>query len=32
LKELGDDSALFDFNHPLAGITLRVDIDLLGVL
>jgi FKBP-type peptidyl-prolyl cis-trans isomerase SlpA len=32
LKELGDDSALFDFNHPLAGLTLRVDIDLLGVL
>jgi FKBP-type peptidyl-prolyl cis-trans isomerase SlpA len=32
LKELGDDNALFDFNHPLAGITLRVDIDLLGVL
>ena len=32
LKELGEDSALFDFNHPLAGLTLRVDIDLLGVL
>ena len=32
LKEFGADSALFDFNHPLAGITLRVDIDLLGVL
>jgi FKBP-type peptidyl-prolyl cis-trans isomerase SlpA len=32
LKEFGDESALFDFNHPLAGITLRVDIDLLGVL
>jgi FKBP-type peptidyl-prolyl cis-trans isomerase SlpA len=32
LKELSDESALFDFNHPLAGITLRVDIDLLGVL
>ena len=32
LKELGTDSALFDFNHPLAGITLRVDVDLLGVL
>ena len=32
LKELATDSALFDFNHPLAGITLRVDVDLLGVL
>lgn len=32
LKEIADDSALFDFNHPLAGLTLRVDIDLLGVL
>jgi FKBP-type peptidyl-prolyl cis-trans isomerase SlpA len=32
LKEIDQDSALFDFNHPLAGVTLRVDIDLLGVL
>lgn len=32
LKEYGEDSAMFDFNHPLAGLTLRVDIDLLGVL
>ena len=32
LKEISEDSALFDFNHPLAGLTLRVDIDLLGVL
>jgi FKBP-type peptidyl-prolyl cis-trans isomerase SlpA len=32
LKDLNEDSALFDFNHPLAGLTLRVDIDLLGVL
>jgi len=32
LKELNDDTALFDFNHPLAGIHLRVDVDLLGVL
>ena len=32
LKEFGEDSALFDFNHPLAGLTLRVDVDLLGVL
>ena len=32
LKEINDDWALFDFNHPLAGRTLRVDVDLLGVL
>ncbi|HBI83851.1 peptidylprolyl isomerase [Orrella sp. NBD-18] len=32
LKEINEETALFDFNHPLAGLTLRVDIDLLGVL
>ena len=32
LKEINDDSALFDFNHPLAGISLKVDVALLGVL
>ena len=32
LKELNEEFALFDFNHPLAGLRLRVDIDLLGVL
>lgn len=32
LKELGAEAALFDFNHPMAGLTLRVDVDLLGVL
>lgn len=32
LKEINADWALFDFNHPLAGRTLRVDVDLLGVL
>ncbi len=32
LKELDDDRALFDFNHPLAGIDLRVEVSLLGVL
>ena len=31
-KELGADYALFDFNHPLAGADLRIDIQLLGVL
>lgn len=32
MKELGDTWALFDFNHPLAGADLRVDVALLGVL
>jgi len=32
LKEINDESALFDFNHPLAGISLQVDVALLGVL
>jgi FKBP-type peptidyl-prolyl cis-trans isomerase SlpA len=31
-KEMDESGALFDFNHPLAGRSLRVDIDLLGVL
>lgn len=31
-KEQGDDWALFDFNHPLAGADLRIDVSLLGVL
>ncbi|MDQ8032064.1 peptidylprolyl isomerase [Bordetella genomosp. 1] len=32
LKELNDDWALFDFNHPMAGTRLRVDVSILGVL
>jgi len=32
LKELHDDGALFDFNHPLAGIALKVDVKILGIL
>lgn len=32
LKEINDEFALFDFNHPLAGRDLKVDVDLLGVL
>lgn len=31
-KEMTNDGALFDFNHPLAGRALRVDVDLLGVI
>lgn len=32
LKEINEESALFDFNRPLAGVRLRVDVALLGVL
>lgn len=32
LKELGETSALFDFNHPMAGADLLVEIQILGVL
>lgn len=32
LKEIDDASALFDFNHPLAGTALRIDVAILGVL
>jgi FKBP-type peptidyl-prolyl cis-trans isomerase SlpA len=31
-KETTTNGALFDFNHPLAGRVLRIDVDLLGVL
>ena len=32
LKEINDESALFDFNHPLAGNALTLDVAILGVL
>lgn len=32
LKEIDNEGAVFDFNHPLAGRVLRLDIDLLGVI
>jgi FKBP-type peptidyl-prolyl cis-trans isomerase SlpA len=32
LKEIDEQGAVFDFNHPLAGRDLRIDIDLLGVI
>ncbi|GAA4339417.1 FKBP-type peptidyl-prolyl cis-trans isomerase [Pigmentiphaga soli] len=31
-KEMGDGYAVFDFNHPLAGSALKVDVAILGVL
>jgi FKBP-type peptidyl-prolyl cis-trans isomerase SlpA len=32
LKTLGDDGAVFDFNHPLAGTSLQLDVEILGIL
>jgi FKBP-type peptidyl-prolyl cis-trans isomerase SlpA len=32
LKELHEDYAMFDFNHPLAGNALKLDVKILGVL
>lgn len=32
LKEVGETSALFDFNHPLAGQTVVFDVQLIGIL
>ena len=32
LRELGDTSALFDFNHPLAGKALLFEVKLISVL
>lgn len=32
LKELTEHHALFDFNHPLAGQRLRLEVQILGIL
>lgn len=32
LKEVGETSALFDFNHPLAGQTIVFEVQLIGIL
>jgi FKBP-type peptidyl-prolyl cis-trans isomerase SlpA len=32
LKEVGETSALFDFNHPLAGQTILFEVQLIGIL
>lgn len=32
LRELGEDAAVFDFNHPLAGQTLSFEVKLISVL
>ncbi len=32
LREISDDSYLFDFNHPFAGQSLKFEVKLLSVL
>jgi len=32
VRELSEDSALIDFNHPLAGKAIRFEVELIGVL
>jgi len=32
VREIGDSSLLFDFNHPLAGKALNFEVQLIGVL
>jgi FKBP-type peptidyl-prolyl cis-trans isomerase SlpA len=32
LRELSDDDAVFDFNHPLAGQTLTFEVRIIGIL
>jgi FKBP-type peptidyl-prolyl cis-trans isomerase SlpA len=32
VREVGDESLLFDFNHPLAGRPLTFEVHLIGVL
>jgi FKBP-type peptidyl-prolyl cis-trans isomerase SlpA len=32
LKEVGETSALFDFNHPLAGRALTFEVEIIGIL
>ena len=32
LRAIDDDSALFDFNHPLAGQTVKFEVRIIGIL
>jgi FKBP-type peptidyl-prolyl cis-trans isomerase SlpA len=32
LREIDDDTALFDFNHPLAGQSLQFEVRIIGIL
>jgi FKBP-type peptidyl-prolyl cis-trans isomerase SlpA len=29
---MGDDDALFDFNHPLAGQSVKFEVHIIGIL
>lgn len=31
VREIDDQSALIDFNHPLAGKTIRFEVDIIGI-
>ena len=32
LRALDDTSALFDFNHPMAGKTIRFEVEIIGIM
>jgi len=32
LREIDEHSALFDFNHPLAGLPVRFEVKIIGIL
>lgn len=32
LREINAENALFDFNHPLAGQTLKFEVEIIGIL
>jgi FKBP-type peptidyl-prolyl cis-trans isomerase SlpA len=32
VRELGDDAVLFDFNHPLAGVAVGFEVQVIGIL
>ena len=32
LLELGEDDALFDFNHPLAGRSVKFEVNIIGII
>ncbi len=32
LRELDESSGLFDFNHPLAGKTIRFEVEIIGIM
>lgn len=32
LRELGPETALFDFNHPLAGQSIQFEVEIIGIM